>query len=170
MELLFVQSSGGTSCRRHFGRVHKWQTSVFLSCPMWISKWIYLSWKKILPGLKNLLYFPCVRSSSMLTAAKTKKIITEHSHAKTGKVNTCSQASERLFGFQSKRCNVLFLKHVPRLIRKDPKVIAFNIIHRKTSETEDLSAWLSVEIHLISRMECLWKCMNSDSCRDFEIS
>lgn len=58
---------------------------------------------------------------------------------------------------------------MPRLVKKDLKVIAFNIIHRRTSEAEDPSMWLFVEIHLISGMKCLWKCVNSASCRDFEI-
>lgn len=151
VQLLFMQRSLGSIYGRHFGSFHKWQTWVCLSFPMWISEWIYLSWKKILPSLKNLLDFPCVRFSSMLTAAKSKKVITEHCHAKTGKINTCSQASESFFCFQSKRCNVPSLKHVPRLIKKDLKIIAFNI-HRKTSEDEDASAWLNVEIHLISKM------------------
>lgn len=102
-----------------------------LTFPMWISEWIYLSWKKILPGLKNLLDFPCVRSSYMLTVAKNKRVITEHCHAKTGMINTCSQASERLFCFQSKSYNIPSLKYMPRLVKKDLKIIAFNDLQRQ---------------------------------------
>lgn len=160
MELLSIQSSAGSTSWRHFGSIHKWQTEVCLSFPLWISEWIYLSWKKILPGLKDFLDFPSVRSSSMLTAAKTKKVITEHCYPKTEKINTCSQASERPFCFLSKTCNVPSLKDVPRLVKRDLKIIAFNIVHRKTSEVEDPSVWLSVEIHFISSMKCSWRYVN----------
>jgi len=136
--------------------------------------------KKDSPRFEESPWFSRCRIYLHADSSREQKVITENCQAKIRKINICSQASKRLFCLQNKRMHSL--KHVPRQVKEHPKNLdkpkfirkAFKsllstLLCRKTSGDEDFSAWLPVEIHLISRTKCLCKTVNTVSCKDFEI-